>query len=548
MKLILKYFKKAITEFPRLFLSSFFLIAALTAVDTFVPWGLRQFLEQLNNQPDYHFIIEKLALFALYLFVRIFLNIAWYISLDKFGGKCIESLSLSLQEAMKQAAYSDIEKTDPNIIRNVLFTDVLNIFRAIGHNIPSIIGALAILFASVGIGFACEKKMTLFIFFAVLLGLFLSWSSRKILSKYSGKTNAKLKIHDSWCTQFVNMLPLIHTHNILSYYQENTKENLHSFISTSIQEDKRVLFWSGIVSSYHSLFSIVLSVLLALPVAGNSISNLVFFTMIANLVMEQAQQVEQLFQQLVRYTVSFQHVDNLLNLPQKGGCLESNHIHSICFKDIGFTYPNGVCGLKHVNCQINLGDTVHLEGENGSGKSTFIKLLTGLYPQTTGEILLDGLPIESFSQESLNRQVLYINQDELCLNESFHDYLELISEKHISDENFENMLTLVNLPDDNRKISGNGSSLSVGQRKKLFLLKLLLRKEDASIIILDELTAGMDSVCSNFVYQLIDDLASQNNKIILIVDHTLPETVAIRKSFRFEAGELEVSIPSAVIS
>ena len=148
MKLIFRYFRQAIRHFAGLFAVSMFLVILLTAMDTFVPWGLRGYLEQVTEHDSYFVLVVGLALFAAYLFARIFVNIAWYVSLDRFGGKYIESLSLSLEHAMAGTYYSEIEKIRPDVIRNVLYTDVLNVFRVIGHQIPSLLSAFAIILAS----------------------------------------------------------------------------------------------------------------------------------------------------------------------------------------------------------------------------------------------------------------------------------------------------------------------------------------------------------------------------------------------------------------
>lgn len=252
MKLIFRYFRRAIRMFPGLFAVSMLLIFGLTAMDTFIPWGLRKYLDKLIEQNNYSVFMMGIILFAGYLLIRVFVNIRWYISLDHFGGRYIEALSLSLERAMAGTYYSEIEKIKPGIIRNVLFTDVLNVFRVVGHHVPSMLGAFTVILACIAVSFAYSVKLTAFIFGTAALGFLISWCSRKILSKTAGATNAKLKVHDSWCTQFVEMLPLIQSHNILDYYQKHTSANLEDFIETAVVEDKKTIFWSGIVSGYHS--------------------------------------------------------------------------------------------------------------------------------------------------------------------------------------------------------------------------------------------------------------------------------------------------------
>ncbi len=539
MKLILTYFREAVRKFPKQFLAAMSMIAVLTLLESLMPWGLRIFLDHLTADGGYSILIGGIVLFAAYLLVQVFVNIARFAALDRFGGRYIEYLSLSLEQAMAQTTYSEIEKLRPNVIRNVLYTDVLNIFRAIGHCIPSMLGALAVVCATVGLGFCYDIRASAFILASASLGLLLSWASRRIVAKYAGQTNTKLKTHDAWCTQFVEMLPQIQCDNLLAYYQEKTRDNLRDFIATSIREDKTIYFWTGLVSGYHSLFSIALSALLAIPAAGGSVPNLVFFTLIANLTMGQAQTLESLFQQCTRYFVSFTHVENLRRLPRRAGTKQTEAIRTVDFENVSFAYPGGVQALRNVSCHLEAGNVVHLKGGNGSGKSTFVKLLAGLYAPNQGRILLNGEPMGDFSQETLNRKILYISQDEKFLNETFHKYLEIITGRSISQEEYHRLIELVGLPADEREISENGSSLSVGQRKKLLMVKALLNQDEASVVILDEVTAGLDRETTALFRTWLAQAAERRDKIILTIDHTMPETSAKNTYLVFQNGEVK---------
>lgn len=541
MKLIFGYFKRAICKFPRHFFVAMGLILIITGLNTFVPVGLRQFLNEVEKSNSYGTIVLGIGFFTLYLFIQVLVKIAWYESLDRFGGKYIESLTLDAERSLAEASYYDIDRINPSVVRNVLYTDIFNVFRIIGHTAPSMLGAIAVILAALGTSFVYEHRMTVLILFATVLGIILSLCSRKILSKTAGKTNSKMKVHDAWCTQFVEMLPVIQNNSILPYYQQKTSDNLKNFIETAIKEDRHTIFWSEIISGYHSLFSIILSALLAIPLAKNSIANLMFFTMIANLTMEQAQLLETQFQALIKTHISFSHVDELLNLPKRQTGNEEKAFSSITFHDVDFMYPNGTQSLRNISCSIHKGDFIRLSGSNGSGKSTFIKLLTGLYPPGAGEILLDGVPLSDYAQDELNRHILYVSQDEKCLNETFQKYLTIITGRSLGHEQFLELLDCVRLPTDDRTISENGNSLSVGQRKKLLVLKLMLKLEDASVVILDELTAGLDAETTRQVFNLVQKIAATGDKIILFVDHNCEEEMHFTHEFHFVSGDMYIS-------
>lgn len=541
MKQVLRYFRHAVASYPRQFCVAFFFIACVTAMNAFMPWGLRLFLELLSGENPYGILVIGILIFAVFLVVKTFMNMSWYTSLDKFAGKYMETLALGLEKRMAGTAYSEIEKIPGGTIRNILYSDVLNVFRVVGVFLPGVFSSVAVVVVSLVISLFFGVQVTLIILAAVILGMGLSWLSRKALAKTAGKTNKKLKILDAWCTQFVNMLPLIQSNDILAYYQRRTADNIDGFITTAMEEDKAIYFWQGLVNSYHTLFSIALSALLAIPQAGNPIVNLVFFTTISSLVMEHAQKIESTFQMIVRSLPSFEHVESLSTLPDSFGEAQAEPIESVEFDNVGFTYAGGVQALRQVNCKLCKGDCVLLRGANGSGKSTFIKLLTGLYLPTEGKITANKKALNHYARQSLNKQILYINQDEQCLNETFKAYLEIMSGQPLTEEKCRELVQFVQLPDDGRSIEGNGASLSVGQRKKLYVLKLLMRIDQASVVIVDELAAGMDTDAADRTYSLLQTMMQKKDKIFVLVEHVMPKDLPINKQLHFSDGSAHLT-------
>lgn len=535
------YFRGAVAAYPRRFSVALFYIGCVTVMNAAMPWALRVFLDWLTERGDVGVLVGGVLFFAAFLLGRTFLTMRWYTSLDRFAGGYMQSLMLEMEARMAGAAYTEIERMPGGTIRNILYTDVLNVFRVVGVFLPSMISSVAVVLISLGISFFYGARVTGLILMAVVLGMALSWGSRRALSRTAGQTNARLKALDAWSTQFVDMLPIVQNNDVLGYYQKRTTEHIDAFIQTAMREDRAVYFWHGMTTGYHVLFSIVLSAVLAMPQAGGSIVNLVFFTTISSLIMQHAQTVETMFRTIVKNLPSFAHVQGLLDLPEVFGAREVGAIEEIVAEDVGFTYAGGVRALWGVNCALRKGECVQLRGANGSGKSTLIKLLTGMYLPTEGEIRINGQPMTRFARKALNRQILYVNQDEGCLNETFRAYLEIMAGEPMTDARFAELMDFVRLQDDGRRIEGNGASLSVGQRKKLHVLKLLAGIDRASVVILDELSAGMDVETAGRVYGLLDEMIRRRERIFVLVEHVMPRAVCVDRVLVVEAGRVSAS-------
>lgn len=104
------------------------LILVLTVMNTLMPWEIRQYIDQVKQQNDYSTIIAGLVIFGIYLAEKIFMKIAWTVSLDYFGGNYIQYLSISAERAMAETSYYEIDRMNPGIVKNILYTDIFLLY------------------------------------------------------------------------------------------------------------------------------------------------------------------------------------------------------------------------------------------------------------------------------------------------------------------------------------------------------------------------------------------------------------------------------------
>ena len=108
---------------------------------------------------------------------------------------------------------------------------------------------------------------------------------------------------------------------------------------------------------------------------------------------------------------------------------------SIAFEDVGFRYPgNDAWALRHIDVRIAPGESLALVGHNGAGKTTFIKLLTGLYQPSEGRILVDGKDVRDWDKEALRRRIGVVFQDFNQYQLALRENVGLGSVDHLADE------------------------------------------------------------------------------------------------------------------
>lgn len=187
----------------------------------------------------------------------------------------------------------------------------------------------------------------------------------------------------------------------------------------------------------------------------------------------------------------------------------------IDFEGATFMYPRDVDGrafvLGPLDLTLSRGELVFVVGGNGSGKSTFVKLLTGLYPPDLGAIHLDGLPITDK------------NRDGYCAHFSavFSDFylFDSLLGLHGGDVEARAQAYLVELGLDAKLQIKNGAlsttALSQGQRKRLALLTAFL--EDRAIYVFDEWAADQDAHYREIFYtRLLPDLRARGKTVVVI--------------------------------
>ena len=183
------------------------------------------------------------------------------------------------------------------------------------------------------------------------------------------------------------------------------------------------------------------------------------------------------------------------------------------------------------------GEVVFLTGGNGSGKTTFIKLLTGLYMPSQGYIQVDGHKITQVNRQSY-RQIFSTVFTDFYLFDSLYGF-------DLSQHDFkvQEYLELLQL-DHVLKIYGNEfstTSLSQGQRKRLALLVALV--EDRPFYVLDECAANQDPEFTDFYYNTLIPKLRSRNKTVLVVSHDKHYFHLADRMLVLESGRFKVRIP-----
>lgn len=201
------------------------------------------------------------------------------------------------------------------------------------------------------------------------------------------------------------------------------------------------------------------------------------------------------------------------------------YFDNIQFKNLRYTYPptkenERLFTVGPVNLTFRKGELIFITGGNGSGKSTFLKLLTGLYAPKEGEIIVDaGIDEKKEEVVTVSNYQQYRNLFTTIFTD-FHLFDKLYGLEKVNSRIVNKLLENMELPKEKTVYEDGGFSnlrLSSGQKKRLALATSII--EDKSIYIFDEVAADLDpEFRDKYYYELLTEL-KERNKTVIVVSH-----------------------------
>ena len=202
----------------------------------------------------------------------------------------------------------------------------------------------------------------------------------------------------------------------------------------------------------------------------------------------------------------------------------SDRNYEIEFRDVSFRYPGAEdYALRHVSMKFRVGERLAVVGENGSGKTTFIKLLCRLYDPTEGTILLNGIDIRKYDYDEYIALFSVVFQDFQLL--SFSLGQNVAAAVQYNPEHAKACLQkagfgdrLAQLPDGletklYKDFDEKGVQISGGEAQKIALARALYK--DAPFVVLDEPTAALDPIAEMEVYEKFNEIVGDRTAVYI---------------------------------
>ncbi len=283
-----------------------------------------------------------------------------------------------------------------------------------------------------------------------------------------------------------------------------------------------------------------------------SLGGLIAIVMLSSRAVGPMGQIAALITSFAQTKTAFQSLDELMQKPVERPEGKA-YVHrpglkgSIQFRDLDFSYPEAPKkALSGINIKINAGEHVGIIGKVGSGKTTLIKLIMGLYQGDSGSIFIDDIDISQLDPAELRKNIGYLSQDIELLRGSIRENIAY-KDLHVNDDQllkaakicgvdtFVNQLPL----GFDTQVGEAGGLLSGGQRQAIALGRAVLM--DEPVLILDEPTNSFDNTTESIVKKNL--YRYSRDRTLLLVTHKAPMLDLVERLIVMDQGRIIMDGP-----
>lgn len=475
-------------------------------------------------------VIKDLQLVLKFILISLFLNIFQSLSsiLEEWIGNI---LSIDCSNSIKEAMFAKILDTRYEFLNSYGEGELVSRIENTGDKIVGFyidfFSSIVMIMFSIIISAYIMIRISLKLFIIAIILLPLTYGinyifKSAIISKQRDYI-AKLDAYSDYLIDTISNLTGIKLNNLQKTFKGNYGKKLQDLKNVSMSNLKINMTVTGL----QDLITIILSSLILftsarLIILGNlTLGNIVAFSSYMEKLHSSIKKIGDLnlsFNEVIvdleRYKKIMDH-DNEKKIDGK----KLPKVTSLKFKNVSFKYDDEYI-LKDFSFEISKPGLYGIVGENGSGKTTIFNLISKLYTDYEGEILINDIEISDIKDEDLRDEVLFIESKPFILRDNLESNITLLEENEMCELNLEKTIKFLGLEIiDKSNTASIKDSLSKGEQEKVQLARMLFSKH--SLILLDEVLSGIDNEMKKKVISKIKEKSKNNIVVMISHDHEI---------------------------
>ena len=495
-----------------------------TIMDLLIPWALSHIIDNVIPQND----ISKVYLWGLIMLIFCIVALSGNICANRMAAAvsrdCTRTIRHRLFKKVSYLSSSDVDRfTIPSLISRMT-SDTYTVHHALGMMQRMGVRAPILLIGGLVITMISDPILTSSMLVVVplvsVITIFVSIKGTKLFKI------VQTKVDDLVRTVRENASGI----RVIKALSKSDYEKKR-FNEVNEELTKREMHAQTVMAFSHPAMNILLNLGLCAVIAigafrvnsgkteiGNIIAFMSYFTIILTSIMA----ITRIFMVLSKAAASAARIDEVLECPDELsiGCEvnEQENAPAVEFKDVSFAYEGSGFKLSDINFSINKGETLGILGPTGSGKTTLISLLLRFYNITSGEILINGVSINSFTLPDLRKKFGTVLQNDTLFRDSIKE--NIVFGRNLTEEE---LLTAIEAAQADSFISEaggldsevaiKGANFSGGQKQLMMIARALAGKSE--ILIFDDSFSALDYKTDSLLREKLDSEFADATKIVV---------------------------------
>jgi len=477
-------------------------------VNVFITFGQKFYGEKLRiyiSRDLANSVVEKILTYRM----------AFFTSGDNESGKLQTRIDLGISSLTR-------------LVQN-FFINILPLFT------NSLIALILMFNANFWVGLVGLGIVPIYIFIIIKQAKQLSGWRRKMRHFRESKSQGIVNIIES--------ITVIKSFNREKIEADKQNDIQYEMTENQLQTQKTGFLFNGIKSFVEQIGVVIIIILTAyLVLIGQmSIGMIMFHILLFNNVTAPIGQLHRIFDDMndaVIYSESFFNVLNADEETESSGDYKPEKINGkFELRNVDFTYPNGTQALSDVSMEIFPNKITAFVGLSGAGKSTVVNLLDKFYQPTSGEILLDGIPLEDYDTRFLRNNIGLVLQKNHIFSGTIEENIRYGNPKASKQEVIEaakKAYIYDQITDLPNQFESNALLLSGGQQQRIAIARMFLK--NPPIIFLDEPTASLDAIATEQIKNSLD--AIKKDRTVIIISHSISQIIDADRIYAMEKGKV----------
>ena len=493
-------------------------------------------------------IILKFALMAVGFKIlnALLINCSTWVS-HKAAYDTLKDIRTAISEKLMKLPMGYFDENGSGRLKTMMVDHIENMEKTLAHMLPELTANLLVPAAMLVWMFLIDWRLALCVLIWIAIGFSVTGGMMKgYEEKFAGQI-AAMKGMNQAVVEYVSGIEVIKNFGRADECYKKYSDAVygHAAYNVNWQKETQVYSALGMAIAPFSIFPVLIAGLIFY--SNNTLEASEFFLMIILTfgIFGPLMNAMNYFDQLAGMGTNAKEIRNVLEYPElQRGVKEQAEDTEIIYEDVSFSYTKDKKNptIKNISFKIPKGTMLALVGPSGSGKSTIAKLLAGYWDADSGNVKIGGRSIKEYSQEALNQQIAYVDQETFLFDCSILDNIRMGCPS-ASDEEVINAAKRAGchefieaLPEGYHTMAGTaGGRLSGGERQRIAIARAMMK--NAPIMILDEATSSSDPENEASIQTALS--AAAKDKTLIVVAHRLPTIMHAEQIAFIKDGEIQ---------